>query len=596
MNVTLERKITLGFATAVFALLLIGASAWFNAARFSAALQRVDHTHDVLDRLDRVTTDILSMQTSARGFVLTGSESVLQPYNQGDAQIDAGLAELDTLTLDNPAQQERLERAGPLLARAREIMRGRIAARRERGLASASDTQAFLEGQAAAEAFRAVVAEMRAHEQELLNERLARVSNSGRNTVVTIVSAGALASIFIAIGGVLLKRDFAKRVQAEKSLHETEERFRRLIASIRDYAILALDPQGRVVTWNEGARDILGYEEKDIIGQHFSRFYPPDALAAHAPERALNEAKIGQHFEGEHWRVRADGSRFWARSALTPAYSADGRLVGYMKVVHDLTPQHDAMQRIANLNADLVKRAEQLEAANRELEAFSYSVSHDLRAPLRHIDGFSNLLANRTNHVLDAESKRFLNIISRAAKQMGTLIDDLLSLSRIGRTPLRLEPVKHSALVAEVIASGHYENAPHPVTWEIGALPDVQADASMLRLVWQNLIGNAVKYSGKNAQPRVAISGATNAKTGEHVFSIRDNGVGFDMQYVDKLFGVFQRLHGPAEFEGTGIGLANVRRIVTRHGGRTWAEGKPGEGATFYFSLPATASPAYPVS
>jgi signal transduction histidine kinase len=228
----------------------------------------------------------------------------------------------------------------------------------------------------------------------------------------------------------------------------------------------------------------------------------------------------------------------------------------------------------------------QLEAANKELEAFSYSVSHDLRAPLRHIDGFAGLLAKNIGAKLDDNGRRYLFTISGAAKRMGRLIDDLLSFSRTGRSELSHSLVDQDALVVAVIREGRFGVGGKPIEWQISPLPPVRADASMLRQVWSNLLENAVKYSGKSEHPRIEVGTSVDAKFGDLVFFVRDNGVGFDMQYVDKLFGVFQRLHSVSEFEGTGIGLANVRRIVARHGGRTWAEGAIGKGATIYFSLP----------
>jgi signal transduction histidine kinase len=234
----------------------------------------------------------------------------------------------------------------------------------------------------------------------------------------------------------------------------------------------------------------------------------------------------------------------------------------------------------------VARRTSQLEAANKELEAFSYSVSHDLRAPLRHVDGFAALLANHVGTTLDEKGRHLLATISSSAKQMGRLIDDLLEFARAGRTELRIAAVDQDAVVAGVIRNGAFETKGRPIEWRIAPLPGVRADTAMLRQVWANLIQNAVKYSGKVEAPVIAIGSRPGGADGETVFYVKDNGVGFDMRYVDKLFGVFQRLHAAADFEGTGIGLANVRRIVARHGGRTWAEGAVGQGATFFFSLP----------
>jgi light-regulated signal transduction histidine kinase (bacteriophytochrome) len=241
---------------------------------------------------------------------------------------------------------------------------------------------------------------------------------------------------------------------------------------------------------------------------------------------------------------------------------------------------------LGKANSQLNERACQLEGAYKELEAFSYSVSHDLRAPLRHIDGFVELLAKHAGEKLDERGLYYLNIIADSAKQMGTLIDDLLTFSRMSRTEMQRIEITTDSMVHEAIKSAlQLEPKDRNIIWKVGSLPGVEADPSMLRQVWLNLIGNAVKYT-RSRETAVIEIGCDPAARTEVVFFIRDNGVGFDMQYADKLFGVFQRLHRAEDFEGTGIGLAHVRRIISRQGGRTWAEGKKNEGATFYFSLP----------
>jgi len=245
---------------------------------------------------------------------------------------------------------------------------------------------------------------------------------------------------------------------------------------------------------------------------------------------------------------------------------------------------YDVMAR-RRIAAELKRRGELLQAANKELEAFSYSVSHDLRAPLRHIDGYASLLAKTVGSTLTDKGQRYLQTISDSAKQMGQLIDDLLVFSRMGRQEMLHATVDLNQLVKTVIHDLRLDLQAKPISWTIGALPTVSADPAMLRQVYMNLISNAVKFTATRSEPKIEI-GARDGPPGEIELFVRDNGVGFDMQYVNKLFGVFQRLHRNDEFEGTGIGLANVRRIIHRHGGRTWADGALDQGATFYFSLP----------
>jgi len=229
------------------------------------------------------------------------------------------------------------------------------------------------------------------------------------------------------------------------------------------------------------------------------------------------------------------------------------------------------------------ERTAQLEAANKELEAFSYSVSHDLRAPLRHISGFVNLL-KRSSSGLDEQGVRHLNFIAAASHQMGSLVDDLLSFSRMARSELCLATVKMEDLVEAARRDLKTDLDGRVVEWTVSSLPEIRGDPAMLRVVVNNLLGNALKYTRPRQPARIEIGSCADAK--EYIIFVRDNGVGFDMQYAGKLFGVFQRLHHDDEFEGTGIGLANVQRIILRHGGRVWADAKEGEGATFYFSVP----------
>jgi light-regulated signal transduction histidine kinase (bacteriophytochrome) len=252
---------------------------------------------------------------------------------------------------------------------------------------------------------------------------------------------------------------------------------------------------------------------------------------------------------------------------------------------NDITERKRAEESIRTLNADLERRSIELEASNKELEAFAYSTSHDLRAPLRHLQGYTELLQKNAAAILDEKGRRYVGMILESAKTMGNLIDDLLAFSRIGRAEAQRSLVNLGQLAQEARIEVEREAVGRNIVWKIGVLPSVYGDRSMFRIALVNLMANAVKFTRRRPQANIEI-GSTDGKPGEVVIFVKDNGVGFDMKYLNKLFGVFQRLHRTETFEGTGIGLATVQRIVVRHGGRVWAEGVVDGGATFYFSVP----------
>jgi PAS domain S-box-containing protein len=335
---------------------------------------------------------------------------------------------------------------------------------------------------------------------------------------------------------------------------------------------------------NDAAIQQYDYSREEFLSMTIRDIRPAEELPRLLDR--LESLPVGPRNVSHDWKHRTKSGALIYVDVISYAVKFGGRLAKLI-LANDVTERQRAEQEILRLNRELERRVDdrtaQLEAANKELEAFSYSVSHDLRAPLRHIDGFSRLLAQREAARLDETSGRYLSIISDAARRMGQLIDDLLAFSRMGRAEMRALPVDLEHLVADV----HHELAPacegRSIDWVIGMLPIVRGDAAMLRIVLTNLLSNAIKYTAP--RPAAHISITASADDDAWQIAIADNGVGFDMQYAHKLFGVFQRLHRDEEFEGTGIGLATVRRIIDRHGGRVWAQGEIGAGATFFFTL-----------
>jgi len=376
-----------------------------------------------------------------------------------------------------------------------------------------------------------------------------------------------------------------QRRRAEEALQSSEERYRRLVELSPDALFVQSDD--RIVFINTAGVKLLGGRDAtDVIGKPAIGFVHPDdrKKVQQRVKKLQDEQKPIRFFE--HKIVRADGTSVDVEMAAAPL-TFEGKAAAQV-ILHDITERKAAEEEIRRLNTELEQRVEQrtaeLESANRELEAFSYSVSHDLRAPLRHIEGFVEILRATKAPMLDEEGRKYLQTITDSAKQMGKLIDDLLGFSRTARVELRKVKVSLNEIVQSVLYDLRGETANRKVEWTVGILPAAEGDPALLRQVLFNLISNALKYTRPRPAAKIEV-GNQPAET-EIVVFVKDNGVGFDMRYSEKLFGVFQRLHRASEFEGTGVGLANVRRIISRHGGRTWADSQPDKGAVFYFSLP----------
>jgi PAS domain S-box-containing protein len=329
-------------------------------------------------------------------------------------------------------------------------------------------------------------------------------------------------------------------------------------------------------------------EQERLGGREFwkSISHPGDRERQALLSRRIEEGAIDRYSMDKRY-IRPNGEIVWVMFSLQRRGYDDGSLED-LTTVADITERKRAEEEVRTLNASLElrvkERTAELEVANRELEAFSYSVSHDLRTPLRHIQGFIELLRRDPTSNLSETGRRHLLVVLESAQRMGLLIDNLLAFSRMGRSEMCLRTVKMNDVVGKVIQDMFPDTRERNIEWKIDDLPAVQADEAMIYQVWMNLISNAVKYTRNREQAEIQVRYGKEAD--QFVFEVTDNGAGFEMEYAGKLFGVFQRLHGPQDFEGTGIGLANVRRIVRRHGGEAWAKGKVNEGATFYFSLP----------
>jgi len=568
MHWTIEKKIFGGFGLALAILLGIAVVGYHSTLQFQESSRLVAHTHEVLTELEAMLSSMKDVSTGHRGYVITGDERYLEPYDDAVRLMPEQLARVRQLTADNPAQQRRLDRLEPLIAANLRYRAETIQLQKTKGVEAARRKIITGLGKQEMDAIRQVVGEMENEGQQLLQRRDAELEERARVTVAVIALGSLLALALVALASVIVKRAISERTRAE------EERTRFYTVSLDLLCVAGFD--GYFKRLSPSWEKALGYTTEELLAKPYIEFiHPDDREATLAEAEKVSGGNKVIAFENRY-RCKDGSYRVFQWSAVP---LTDEGLV--YAAARDVTERKRAEEEIKKSN-------EQLEIANKELEAFSYSVSHDLRAPLRHIDGFSDMLQKHAAGGLDEKGNRYLRTISESAKQMGRLIDDLLTFSRTGRSEMHRTAVDLEQLVKEVMNGFRSDTKGRKIAWTIGTLPEVHGDPSMLRQVLVNLIGNAVKYTAMREEARIEIGSRDGVydQLDETVFYVRDNGVGFDMQYAHKLFGVFQRLHSASEFEGTGIGLANVRRIITRHGGRTWAEGIVDEGATFYFSLP----------
>ena len=526
--------------------------------------ESVNRTQVIIQHIQRLVMTALDNETGARGYVISGKNDFLEPLHQSATTFTIEIVKLEELLNNNPLLLNLLDSMKGFISKRIHFSDSMILTRKRQDLQAVVQMVEAGVGKGYSDQIRRIGRKMERLEEHLLQERKLKNENTIRNLNILLYSL---------LGTVLiLSLAMIRRIRKDMASKEaTEKRFSGLLQAAPDATVIA-DEQGLMRMINKQAEDLFGYTREEMLNQPVEILIPADLHAAHVHHRNSFMKKASLRAMGaglELYAVKKGGIQFPVEISLSPIKTDEGQLV--IASIRDIT------QRKQLENA--------LRRSNAEMEAFTYSVSHDLRAPLRGIVGFTSILEDDYRDKLEAEGHRITGIIRANTLKMGHLIDDLLAFSRLGRQEIQKMNVDTNALLQEIIGELHLPESGKKINWDIKDLPPVYGDLKTLRQVWINLISNAVKYSSKKEEPVITIGHTT--ENGQQVFFVRDNGVGFDNKYREKLFRVFQRLHGEDEFEGTGVGLALVEKIIARHGGRVWAEGIVGEGAVFYFTLPA---------
>jgi PAS domain S-box-containing protein len=693
-----NRKVQLWFGAAILTLLGSGVISYRALVVSNQSQGWVRHTGQVLEELQEVLSASQNIESSSRGFVLTGDKSYIESFKGNILREAKAAGSIEELTADNLVQQRRVLVLKKLLAQKIRFSVSVIDLRQAKGMEAAAELIGDGPRQQITGDIQDLVLEMQDEERRLLAVRDAVASRQLEHTKIVLVLASLLGLLTALAAEWSVRHENGKSGRTEETLRGSEEKYRMLVDGVRDYAIFMLDLRGQILSWNAGAEKVKGYKAEEIIGHNFSCFFPPEEIKQGRPEELLRLTAITGRQEEQRMRIRKDGSRFLANLTFTALRDRDGNLKGFSEFSHDLSESKesgakyrglleaapDAMvvvnqsgeivllnvqaekqfgyrrdelvgQKVKNIipegfaerliadgtrsaaealaqqigtgielsgrrkdgsefpieimlsplesaegilvtaairnisvrkDADLqlVQKVEELNRSNEELQQFSYVASHDLQEPLRMVASYTQLLANRYKGKLDVDADEFIDFAVDGCNRMQRLIQDLLAYSRSGTDGKALQKRSSEDALNNALKnlSGTIEESGAVVTHD--ALPAITTDDTQLEQVFQNLVGNAIKYRGTEV-PTVHISAARKGLE-EWTFSVRDNGLGIEAQYFERIFILFQRLHGRTEFKGTGIGLAICKKIVEGLGGRIWVESQVGKGSTFYFTLP----------
>jgi len=585
MRWSIESRITIGFVASITLIVVIGVIVQRNAIQFLAITEEVNHTLQVLNDIEEVLLSITTAESEARTYFVTEDETFVTSFENAQASVGEHLQSVRTLTADNPTQQQLLDEVELLVNERLLLLRQLVEAQQRGGVEEREQVSIPGRGRTAMNAVRDATNAMKDVENALLSDRAEVAQLRGQTTLLTLAVLTLLIGAMLLLVYYFIRRDITGRRRVEATLATERNLLQTLMDNLPD-SVYIKDTKSRFVTNNKSHRSVMGAESVEkVIGTTDFDWFPKELATLYFEGEQEMLRTHNNIITREDPVVDAANNKQWYLSTKVLLRDQNEQITGLVGISRDITEHKRREDEIHRLNHELELSVRDLLGLNQELEAFSYSVSHDLRAPLRAMSGFSRIVVEEYAAQLPAEAIRYLSIVQANAEQMGQLIDGLLTFSRLSRQALSKQTVNTAELARQVVGELNAEQEGRQIEIIIADdLPPCQADPILLRQVYANLIGNAFKFTKKCDAARVEI-GWQSLENGMKEYFVKDNGAGFDIQYANKLFGVFQRLHRVDEFEGTGVGLAIVQRIIHRHGGGIRAEAEVDKGATFYFTV-----------
>jgi PAS domain S-box-containing protein len=565
------------FLVGLLILGLITAASWRSGKQLRDSTQAVSHTREVLEKLSEIYTSLGEMESAARSFAISGKQSNLDPFYTAAKAVGEQDEALKSLLQEDPAALATVTDIEPVIERHVKGMREMVDLGNRNLFRGSAQKKLTDQGNTLMEEIRTAFSVMEKKQRAKLARQQTAVVAQAQRVTTNGVAGSILAGVLVLTFGMGALRALNVR---DKAVEKQD----RLLGSMPD-AMVIVNAEGKIVSCNAHTAKLFGYTERELEGESMALLVPERVRTAQrqyyagfflerggrAPESAL-----------ELWGLRKDGREFPIEISTKTLAAEKGVLV--TSAIRDITERKQVEAQISELNKDLRDRAAELEAANKELEAFSYSVSHDLRSPLQNIDSFSQILTEEYANRLDADGRDYVQRLRASCQHMEEIIDALLALSSMARHELVKDRVDLSVLASSIAAELKQKNPDRLADWVIAEGLTVDGDAKLLRVVFENLFGNAWKFTAKRPRARIEF-GAMPQHNGARTYFIRDDGAGFDMARAGHLFAPFKRLHDQSQFRGTGIGLATVQRVIQRHRGKIWAEGAVDRGATFCFTL-----------